>query len=225
LATEAVAERVRELMLVRAIPPYRTLDHWVTFFPRLTSLEVDYNHTVKSTYGSAQEASEAIVRLSGTLQNLTLTTTWGGAWEDKDVPPLLPILDKLPLLESLKTESIWLFGTQNPYEGVGQLDTLSTTLVRLYIIDYWGTSYEENFYQALGSPWNVLEFYKTALTRLHYNCETRLHNLKSVTLASRCDDTALSTEFGALFASSGVQFNIVTPEASHAEYASSWANV
>ncbi len=240
-----VSESVRELLHFRPAEVDDDQVGLLTTFPKLVSLEAEYNagHFLFAQSNSTT-FSEALCTVSGTLETLSLTTAPGSFWNGNIVLPLLPPLHQMAALKHLTTESIWLFGRQDLLSTPRLVNVLPRSLSCLRLIDYWGSSDVSIFGPLAPSSSNLLELYDRAFSGLHYNWSTHLPNLKSIVLqvsdpsqphtatesgsSSRdlpADARAFELKFQALFAGLGVRFSIFASDMSDVQRRSSWANV
>lgn len=223
-----------------------------TIFPKLVSLEAEYDDGSRKINDLDTTVSEALLNVSGTLENLSLTTSPEASWSDENVLPQLLNLNRMIALEHLTTESIWLFGRGESFTTLQLLDILPGSLVRFHLIDYWGNSNIDAFCPHFPNALSLLGFYDQLFSTLHKNYSTRLHNFRDITLALhflssrgtrassgnttaiadesngqdiRADIRAFSHKFQNSFASVGIRFSVVAPETLEVKFQSSWANV
>ena len=230
---QVLSEGVKELL------HFRSHDHddilgIFSVFPKLASLEVEYD--AESSHSDPTKVSEALLNISKTLENPSLTTVPRKPWRDADMLPLLPTLNQMAVLKHLTTESIRLFGRRDPLSIPQPADILPTSLSCFRLIDYWGTSDTNIFGPPLPNSLSLLEFYDQAFSNLYENCATRLHNLKSILLALHstsggngqdppADVQVFLLKFQALFAGIGVRFSIIESEMLKFQFQSFWANI
>jgi len=149
----------------------------VAVFPKLVSLQAEYVDGSLRRLDSNPQLSEGLLSISTTLSTLSLTTT--PPWICPDVPPLLLTLNQMTTLKHLTTESIWLFGRQDPSVALQLSQLLPPSLVNFHLIDYWGTCDIETFYPELPNTWTSLEFYDEVFSTLY---ECLIPNLREITV-------------------------------------------
>lgn len=190
-----LANSVDEVLLLRADQPQDDMAAIVALFPNLVSLNAEFTDGSNRPPGNLDlppEASEALLNVSGTLETLSLTTSpetypAEGHWVMfESYPPSLSTLNQMAKLKDLTTESIWLFGTEDPAVALQLPHLLPMTLVRLHLIDYWGNSNPAEFYPEFPDSWTPLEFYTRVFWAVCNECSVRLPELREVTFTSNC---------------------------------------
>lgn len=252
-----LTDNVEEVLLLNGDHPQDDMAAIVAIFPRLVSLWAEFKDgsaRPQLVYHLPPEASEALLRVSETLETLSLTTTpktscrWAnGQWiRHESYPSSLSTLNQMAKLKNLTTESIWLFGTEDPVSVAMQLPhLLPPSLVRLHLIDYWGNSDPVKFYPEFSDNWGPLEFYVNIFEALQRECHLHLSELREVTLAStylcihaqaavstseqgQHEENAITQALVRLlklrFAHVGVHFSIISPEESIAMVHAGWAD-
>jgi len=245
---QVISESVRELLRFRARRAQEDMLALTTVFPKLVSLELEFKNGCQERDDLEPTVAEAFLKVSGTLENLSVTTSPGASWSDTNVSPQLPNLDQMATLKHLRTESIWLFGRGDSFVALQLLDILPISLVHFHLIDYWGSSDINTFYPQFPSSLSLFGFYDQAFSRLYESCSMWLPNLKGIKLSLHslssdesmvgsdntattvgkdlpADISAFLRKFQKLFASVGVQFSVLFPETVNVELHSSWANV
>ena len=186
---QIVSESVKELLRFRARHPQEDMTALTTIFPKLVSLEAEYVDGSRREFDDLDETvSGALFNVSGTLENLSLTTSLGQCWDKGDELPQLSNLKQMAALKHLTTESIWLFGRGDSFTALHLPDILPRSLVSFHLIDYWGSSdtdpphppHPPQFPNTL----SLLGFYNQTFLGLYESCLTQLPNLKEITLAS-----------------------------------------
>lgn len=186
---------VDEVSLLRAYQPQDDMAAIVALFPNLVSLYAEFrdgSDRPPDNFDLPPEVSEALLNVSGTLETLSLTTSpetypAEGHWvKFESYPPSLSTLNQMTKLKDLTTESIWLFGTEDPAVALQLPHLLPMTLVRLHLIDYWGNSNPTEFYPEFPDSWNPLEFYTRVFEAVCNECSVRLPELREVTFTSNC---------------------------------------
>lgn len=253
-----VAENVKELVVLRALEARDDMLDTVRLFPRLVSLQAEYDdasYRPVPRINLSFTISSALLRLADTLETLSLTTapTSYGFWINlKDHPPSMTSLDQMGKLKDLTTESIWLFGRQDPGIALHLPHLLPSTLVRLRLIDYWGTmgtnEYYPDFYPEFPNGWTTAEFYCNVLMTIGGDNSPHLPDLREVTLVSKrlCEEEeaqardsgghngqvdlaenseASLSKLRRLFRDLGIQFKLEMPVKSTAATEADWARI
>ena len=196
-----LVENVKELVLLRAPEARDDILATVKAFPRLVSLQAEYDdacYRAASRINLSFTISAALLRLADTLETLSLTTapTSYGFWINlKDYPPSLTSLNQMAKLKDLTMASIWIFVRQDPGNALQLPHILPSILVRLRLIDYWGTMGTKEFpdlYPEFPNSWNAAELYCNVLMTLGGDCSPHLPDLTEVTLVSKhfCEEEA-----------------------------------
>jgi len=189
--SSVISESVKEVLHFGASRPDNEMMGIVTAFPNLSILKAEFSgfpcHF--DTFGS--KASQALLNISTTLETLSLTTTaearkYGRRryWLHNNAPPWPPLLLTLNQmsLKHLTTESVWLFGRDNPLLALQLSDLLPQTLITLRLIDYWGCLYDT--YPRLPNNWTPLEYYDHVFRTFYEECSTRLPSLRQIVIVS-----------------------------------------
>lgn len=194
-----LTDKVDELWLWRAHQPQDDMAATVALFPNLVSLHAEFLDGSSRPPGKLDlppEASEALLNISGTLETLSLTTSpetypAKGHWVCfESYPSSLSTLNQMTKLKNLTTESIWLFGTQDPAVALQLPQLLPPSLVQLHLIDYWGNYNPAEFYPELPNNWTPLEFYTHVFGALCDECSVRLPELSEVKFTSKRFNTS-----------------------------------
>ncbi|KAK2598851.1 hypothetical protein N8I77_012234 [Diaporthe amygdali] len=184
---------IEELSLFRGHQPQDDLAAIVALFPKLVSLCAEFmdgSARPPLKHSLPPEASEALLNVSGTLETLSLTTSpetypAKGHWVNyESYPSSLSTLNQMAKLKDLTTESIWLFGTEDPAVALQLSHLLPPSLVRLHLIDYWGNSDLAEFYPEFPDGWTPLEFYNQVFQAVCNECQMRLPKLRQVTFTT-----------------------------------------
>ncbi|KAH8881946.1 hypothetical protein GQ53DRAFT_772843 [Thozetella sp. PMI_491] len=241
----AASETVKEVLLFRGHVAQDILPAVFGAFPNLASFAAEYAHGGPVRPWSdpyCLYVSDALMTISGTLQRLTLTTILGNSWNTRDLPPLLPALRGMEALKWLTTESIWLFGGQDPLLALNIVDFLPPSLVDLGLIDYWGVYDTENWYPTLPHEWQPLHFLGQMLVALCEQSMESLPALRSVMISSPLlspdaarfgsdgqqdeqDIIAFVSNFQRLFAGVGISFSHTSAVFTAPRFQARWAYV
>lgn len=203
-----LAGNVKELVLLRAIHPQDEMLATVMMFPRLVSLQAEYDDA-STRPGSIPipgfTIAPALLRLADTLEILSLTTapTYNRWYHVNNYPHCLTSLDQMHKLKDFTTESMWIFGRHDPSIALQLPHLLPSSLVRFQLIDYWGTMatsgsarfYPEpaDFYPEFPNHWTAAEFYYHVLTAVGNEASSRFPDLRDITLVSKrlCEDAGM----------------------------------
>lgn len=194
-----LTQTVVELSLLRAHQPQDDMAAMLALFPNLISLYAEFRDGSSRPPGKLDlppEVSEALLNVSGTLETLSLTTSpetypAKGHWVCFErYPSSLSKLNQMTKLRNLTTESIWLFGTEDPAVALHLPHLLPPSLVQLHLIDFWGNYDPAEFYPELPNNWTPLEFYSHVFEALCNERLERLPDLREVTLTSKCFNTS-----------------------------------
>lgn len=188
---------VHEVSLLSADQPQDDMAAIVALFPNLVSLDAEFRDgsSRAGDLHSPPEASEALLKVSGTLETLSLTTSpktfpAKGHWVMfESYPSSLATLNQMTKLKDLTTESIWIFGTEDPAVGLQLPHLLPSSMVRLHLIDYWGNYDAAKFYPEFPNSWTPLEFYVQVFVAVCNECSALLPELREVTFTSTYFDS------------------------------------
>lgn len=189
-----LTDRVDDLWLWRAHQAQDDMAAIVALFPNLVSLHAEFLDGSSRPPGNLDlppEASEALLNVSGTLETLSLTTSpetypAKGHWVCfESYPSSLLTLDQMIKLRNLTTESIWLFGTEDPAVALHLPHLLPPSLVQLHLIDFWGNYDPADFYPVFPDSWTPLEFYTHVFGALCSERLERLPDLREVIFTSK----------------------------------------
>lgn len=189
-----LTDGVHEISLLSADQPQDDMAAIVALFPNLVSLYAEFRDGSgrPADLHLSPEASEALLKVSGTLETLSLTTSpetfpAKGHWiMFESYPSSLATLNQMTKLKDLTTESIWIFGTEDPAVGLQLPHLLPPSIVRLHLIDYWGNYDPAKFYPEFPNSWTPLEFYVQVFGAVCNECSTLLPELREVTFTSIC---------------------------------------
>ncbi|KAK3312660.1 hypothetical protein B0H66DRAFT_537744 [Apodospora peruviana] len=217
----------------------------VTVFPHLSVLEIELqNGAAPSIFEDDPPTSQALLRVSRTLETLSLMTALGkNSWVRVE-PALLPALKRMKALKHLTTESIWLCGREGNFDSSSPADfqlsdLLPPTLESFHLIDHWGMDMSKTFYPSqFPNDWTPLQFYGHFFWKIYDECATRTPSLRHIAFAPHpylfsdltTNDqprTALEllNRFRDLFARIGVRFSLTTRRAAATQRHLSWANM
>lgn len=194
-AETPLTDSVEEVSLLCGYQPQDDMAAIVALFPNLVSLYAEFrdgSDRPPDNFDLPPEASEALLNVSGTLETLSLTTSpetypAKGHWvKFESYPSSLSTLNQMTKLKDLTTESIWLFGTEDPAVALQLPHLLPPSLVRLHLVDYWGESAPAEFYPEFPDSWTPLEFYTHVFRAVCNECSVRLPKLRDVTFTSNC---------------------------------------
>lgn len=197
-----VAGNVKELVLLRGIHPQDEMLATVMLFPRLISLQAEYDDaSIRPGYmpTPGYTITPALLRLADTLEVLSLTTapSTRNHWcHVDDFPHCLTSLDQMHKLKDFTTESMWIFGRVDTSFALQLPDLLPSSLVRFQLIDYWGTkttSESADFYPEFPNQWTAAEFYYHVLMAMGNEVSSRFPDLREITLVSKhlCEETSM----------------------------------
>lgn len=255
-----LTDDVKELVLLRAGCALDDMLSTVMLFPRLVSLQAEYNdpsYRLDPHVNLTFTISSALLRLADTLETLSLTTgpeSYGHWGYVEDYPPSLTTLHQMVKVTDLTTESIWLFGREGVSIALQLPHLLPPKLVRLRLIDYWGTSYDTppeylpeslKYHPVFPNQWSTAEFYSSILMTLLGDTSPPFPDLREVTLVSKhlCEELQAGDSQGerdqthltstaehlsklcASFQISGIQFNLEMPVESEAATRADWARI
>lgn len=189
-----LTDSVEEVSLLSADQPHDDIAAIVALLPNLVSLYAEFRDgsSRSGDLHSPPEASEALLKVSGTLETLSLTTSpetfpAKGHWVMfESYPSSLATLNQMTKLKDLTTESIWIFGTEDPAVGLQLPHLLPPSMVRLHLIDYWGNYDPAQFYPEFPNSWTPIEFYVQVFGALCNECSALLPGLREVTFTSTC---------------------------------------
>lgn len=189
-----LTDNVVELSLLRAHHPQDDMAAILALFPNLVSLYAEFrdgSSRPPDSFDLLPEVSDALLNVSRTLETLSLTTSpetypAKGHWVCFErYPSSLPKLNQMTKLKNLTTESIWLFGTEDPAVGLHLPHRLPLSLVQLHLIDYWGNYDPAEFYPELPNNWTPLGFYTHVFEALCNERLERLPDLRKVIFTSK----------------------------------------
>lgn len=204
-----LAEDVKELVFLRGIRPQDEMLATVMLFPRLVSLQAEYDDPSirpENLPIPGFTISPALLRLADTLEVLSLTTapTTNNRWlRVNDYPHSLTSLDQMHNLKDFTTESMWIFGRNDPSIALQLPHLLPSSLVRFQLIDFWGTMATSgcddfrpdpaDFYPEFPNHWTAAEFYYHVLMALGNEVPSRFPDLREVTLVSKhlCEEARM----------------------------------
>jgi hypothetical protein len=227
------AYNVKELALLRTEGPCGDLLATVMAFPRLVSLQAEYDNFsyVRSLHNDPalpSTISSALLRLSDTLETLSMTTRPGppGSLYQTvlSYPPYLTGLNQMGRIKDLTTQALWLFGREDANIALQLPHLLPPSLVSLRLIDYWGSAHETQhyflphdcrYYPVLPNNWSPITFYYNVLMTLVVETTPTLPDLREVTLVSTqlCEELHGGTHHGSSTLGGQADMMVSTEEA------------
>lgn len=202
-----LTDDVKELVLLRAGDARDDILAMAMLFPRLVSLQAEYedpSYRPAPIFELSSTISSALLRLADTLETLSLTTSPSShrPWTYVEDRPssltsphqmVLMSLKQMGKLKNLTTECIWIFGSEGACLALHLPYLLPPNLVRFRLIDFWGAKHEMppeypdslKYRRLFLNRLETADFYSILLMTLVGDNAPPLPDLREVTLVSK----------------------------------------